>query len=147
MEKDIKMKSYRRFLVILERKINENQRYTRIPKSILIDPFLSLKEKITWMVLASFLFTSEDSIFPARNRLAMLLNINNVQQVSRITKTLQDKGYLLKKYDGFRVVYELFFHPDVDERPFYNPINSDGTLKPSHYDELEAQRLGNKKIH
>lgn len=133
----IRVTGYKNYLRKLERSEDTKSGYTRIPKKILIDPHLSEKERVTWMVLASFLYTSDSNIFPGRKLLTKLLSLKYVQQVSKITKSLQKKGYLTKYYDNDnRITYELHFNIDVDESIFTKKTSYNSDLVPSRYNKI-----------
>jgi hypothetical protein len=132
MEK--RMRSYKSYMRKLEQDGDATTGYTRIPKKILIDWCLSEKERITWLMLASFLFRSENYIFPGRKKLAELLHLATVQQVSNLTKALCKKGYLVKYYNkNNRLIYELYFNADVDESIFFNKVSYEDEIEPSEW--------------
>ena len=96
-------------------------RYTRVPKKILVDTNLSESERKMWMILASFQFEPNSDIFPSRFLLANLMGIENHTSVSRITASLEKKGYLHKDYghNGTIVYYSLNLRKKVPEMVFF----------------------------
>ena len=136
--KEKQMKSYKQFLVDTENQGDANS-YTRIPKAILFDINLTAKEKLLWISICSFMFTSKKDSFPSRMRLAKILEIKNDTSISRLTRRLQDKGYLEKSYapEIKRVYYEPYFHKNAEDDPFMDRINLVTVMPSKHNKEYE----------
>ena len=94
-------------------------RFVRVPKKIIVDNNLSESERRLWMILACFQYQADSEIFPSRYKLAKLMGIENVNSISRISKSLEKKGYLLKLYprDG-GVHYYLYLRQKVKETTY-----------------------------
>ncbi|MBI3888212.1 helix-turn-helix domain-containing protein [Candidatus Nomurabacteria bacterium] len=120
-----KMKSYKQFLASVEGYNNGDlYSYVKVPKYLLCDKELTPAEKILWISLASFLYTSKREIFPSRKRLSEVLGIKNNTSISRMTRKLQDKGYLEKFFlsEINRVYYDPLFNCKPKNDPFTESI-------------------------
>lgn len=117
MDTTRKLKTYSKFLKHLEENTLENESFVKVPKKLLFDTCLTPKERITWMVLASHQYKSKSEIFPSRRRLAAMLGIKDIRQISKLTRSLQDKAYLAKEYDerSKKAFYKLFFFADTND--------------------------------
>lgn len=107
------MQRYRLFLK------NKDSAFVRIPKKLLADPKLTDRQKILWMVLASYMYGSEGEVYPGRELLSRIMHIKNPSNISRLTGSLQDGCYLEKQhYKSGGVLYELYFDTEIDESIF-----------------------------
>lgn len=113
-----RVNSFRRFLHETQG-YDEVDRYVQIPKKLLVDPRLTNKQKLTWIVLACFQYGPTRDIFPGRDRLARLLRLKSKSSISKLTNALQVKAYLEKFYrKNSSVIYEIYYDSDVDDSIF-----------------------------
>ena len=104
--------------------------YVKVPKHLLIDPYLTPKEKIVWMTLACYQFKPDSQIFPGRERIAALIGIKSKNGVSKLTRTLQEGAYLIKAHDSRRrTFYKLYFHTDTPVDDFFGYVQGNSPLK------------------
>lgn len=137
------MKSYKAFLRQAEDDVaDDDTYYVRIPKKLVIDPRLTQKERQLWGVLAAFLYKPTSDIFPGRRRLAKLLNVQNPTSISRLTRSLQRKGYVTKYYNTKgKIIYELWFQSNLDDSAFTGDLTEkNDELYPSPYNNPNLGR-------
>ena len=114
----IKYREVKSFQNFLAEDSLKRSRFLKVPLSLLFDKRLTPGEKIFWMTLASFAYTSSTEIFPSRKLLAALLGLKYETSISKITSSLQKKSRLSKFYKKDTTFYYPSFSTEPEDMNF-----------------------------